>query len=223
MLFGLGVFMWEGVERRTKRYGYFYSADSDYTEHVKLESQHAPRFDVPAIQHLAGKKVKITCKVLENRESGHLGDRFVLDTNGDYIKPSKPEVGEEVVVGVGVLDLKAEPHAPGGVSVALRPEDGREKFWSDPRQLFRLHDQTVEFHIEETDEPCSPLTTLQLNDKEGVISNGDGTFQYNGNLHDNQTSMKIVPKIERLGDGLFKLERPHADANPGEFFEVKPD
>lgn len=218
MLIANGIFMWSGTERRSKRYGLVYPARQDADCTVV-----APNYRVmeESLRLWVDKKVKITCKVVEARDSRHLGDMFVLDENDEYIKPSQPAVGEEIVVGVGTFFLGES--SDGETAFGLLPEEPREHFWMDPRILYRLHEQTVNFYVEQTDEPFTPLTTLRLDERQGAISSGDGYCQVNesaGKLIENGKNFTLRPKIEKIGDGLFKVTPPNAPGNKGEFFEV---
>lgn len=102
------------------------------------------------------------------------------------------------------------------------PSDGREEFWCDPRVWYRLHDQTVELWIEETDEPESPDPSVHFADidNDDAISNGDGTLQIK--TKKSISELKIAPKIERLtfGNGLFSVSNPSASGNQGERLKI---
>ena len=155
--------------------------------------------DMAAVSALLRKKVKIWCRVIESRESGHAGDRFLGSV------PSRPQIGETVILGVGTLGLELlDYEAAVAFSLLLRPNDRRQKFWIDPRKYYRLHDQTVELFMEETEEDFTPAVTEFDPSDAGMtmISNGDGTFQTKSlPPGDFQAPAKITP----LGDGLFEI------------------
>jgi len=88
------------------------------------------------------------------------------------------------------------------------PEDGRRELWIDPRQLYRLHDQTVDLYAEETEDPCSPPPDLS-SDADGAISNGDGTMQVKTRGMP-YGAVQVQPNVERIGDGLFSVTPPCA-------------
>lgn len=193
---GHGVFGWNSAERRSNRYGAIHLSDSPYSE-VKACKSYLHSELLPV-----GKRVRITATVVEARDSGHVGDLFLC------IQPSRPEVGEEVDLGVGVL--ATEEGWDGTPSLVLQPNDGRTDLWIDPRKLYRLHDQTVDLYIEETEDAFSEAPELSCGEPDGVISTGDGdnSLQVKRISEDRLQSgkMKVFPKPERLGDGLFSLD-----------------
>ena len=209
---GEGIFIWSSLERQSQRYGFFYPSDKDFNETTTVQ----PILDLKAVTRFGDKRVKITCRVIETRQSGHVGDLAL------GIEPSTPELGEEIVVGVGkfVFDLaqfRGEGfYTPLGVGIGLCPSDGRKKLWLDPRVLYRLHDQTVEIFVEETDEPDSPKTTLEPKVTQGVISNGDGSYQYVGA----DEPVRVLPNVEDLGGGTFAMGIEF-QGNKGEVFETE--
>lgn len=194
MVTGVGIFSWEGLERRSGRYGFVALWSSNYfeTDHCKVE------LDVKAVIALEGKRVKMTAEVVETRKSGHIGDRFYK------IQPETPEVGEVIELGVGTLQLKWFNDV---LTMALEPSDGRDELWFDPRKLYRLHDQTVKLALEETEEPEHEAPVLELAESDGTISNGDGTFQVKGA----ELPKKIPAKVKRLGDGMFVMSYDYKD------------
>lgn len=137
MVVGRGIFTWDGKERHSDRYGAFAIDVGSYDENSRFE---AAGWDAPPA-NLAGTVCRITVRVLEARESGHIGDMF------RGISPSKPDVGEIVDLGRGRLFVEDCRFSIGKVAVGLLPDDGRSTDWFDPRKLYRLHDQTVEVTI----------------------------------------------------------------------------
>lgn len=207
-----GIFMWDGTERRSNRYGFVYAGDSTFEGDVTV----TPTIE-RLVRNLEGHRVKITCKVLESRESGHAGDKFLLlsSDDNDYLKPTRPQAGEEVVLGVGVLALDKD-YTGNHVSFGLFPSDSRETFWYDPRKLYRLHDQTVEIHIEESDEPdhvVEPFIDRDVSSN-ALISNDDGSFQCK-----NTNIKRIAPQITNHGDGLYEVRFGAEDNEVYEGFE----
>jgi hypothetical protein len=62
---------------------------------------------------------------------------------------------------VGTLEIDWTGTQSDGVpAVVLRPGDPRDELWIDPRKLYRLHDQTVELLIEETEDAFSSVAVL---------------------------------------------------------------
>lgn len=148
---GQGIFMWTGDERRSNRYGGFFLADSTFDDSVVVKTELA----IGELNKFVGSRVKLTALVIENRESGHIGDHFL------GVFPSKPDVGESIVIGIG--DLVFE-HMYEKEIFVLKPQDKREELWLDPRTLFRLHDQTVKIFIEQTDEDYHTVKPFMFTD-----------------------------------------------------------
>jgi hypothetical protein len=138
---GFGVFTWERSERVNNRYGSVYPASVSYSGEGECENW----LDTAQIGRLQGRRVRLVCEVVTTRESGHIGDFFL------QVFPSTPEVGDVVEVGVGILRLTK--HRGGDSQITIEPIDGRADLWLDPHILYRLHDQTVNFYVEEPDEP----------------------------------------------------------------------
>lgn len=194
---GHGVFGWSGTERRSDRYGAFVLAATPYASSDRI----ANHLDVATLRPLDGKRVRITCKVIANRESGHAGDLALK------VFPTTPDVGEVVDLGVGTLRLEDAGY-DGMTAVAMVPGDGRDTFWFEPRKLYRLHDQTVDVFIEETTEDFSPAPTFKSTSDPVSIDVGDGYIQAKG-VKDG-VNYSAPPKVERVGDGLFFMDNePH--------------
>lgn len=194
-LIARGILGWDAPERRENRYGAINIAAAPYAKGPVTEVI----FDREVASHLAGSKVRLTAVVREARTSGHCGDLAL------GIKPSTPEVGESIVLGVGALALGRNHN--GEPTVILMPDDGRTELWIDPRLLYRLHDQTVELHVEPTEEPCSPAPDLSP-PAEGMVSTGDGYFQVKKvALPPDGLGLKvdIKPTFEHHGGGMFSL------------------
>jgi len=193
MKIGHGIFTWNGSERRNRRYGAFYAASNNYNQDVEVR----PYLDIEYLKLLIGKRVLIHCVVTESRDSGHAGDAFL------GIKPSRPQVGETVILGVGVLQLG--DNGADEPTIILQPSDGRKELWIDPRKLYLLHDQTVDIYVDATDAPESPRPDLEFT-KAGVIANRDGTLQYSGVQA--EEGDRLLPTVEDVGDGLFEMRFP---------------
>ncbi len=213
MHLGYGIFMWNSPERRSRRYGLVYPSDRNFDESVTCKWQ----FDRELAESLVGQRVRLFCHVRETRDSGHAGDAFLS------LKPSTPILSEVITVGVGPFCMAEVPiDNKCGFGIGICPSDGREKFWLDPRVLYRLHDQTVDFHAELTTENETPDPTPFLHEAntDEAISNGDGTFQV---VYAGEKPVSVGPRMERLGDGLFRMTPPSAVGNPGESFPIRRD
>jgi hypothetical protein len=128
---GKGILTWNGVERRSDRYGTVYLTP-DGTNNCFFNT-------APSLIHrpvdASGSGV-LMAVVIETRKSTHFGDLF------RKIFPRTPQVGQRIKFGEG--EIFFEPTPVGGLCVGLKPADGREVDWLDPRALYDAHDQTVE-------------------------------------------------------------------------------
>jgi len=207
MKIGHGVVGWDGVERRSDRYGSIHLADEPYDGKAATKTS----IERLAVKDLVGKKVRLTCKVVEARKSGHLGDlthRIFTET---------PEVGEVIDLGVGIFDTEAG--WDGTPSFLLKPEDERDEFWMDPRKLYRLHDQTVDVFAEETSEPCHPKPNLKAANTGGICTGEpDGSIQVKAKQ---EGAHRILPHVEKIGDGMFMMTPP--SGKTGETFKIEHD
>lgn len=207
---GHGVFTWSGEERRSDRYGAFNLCAEPY------EGAPVSRitYDKALAESLEDKRVRILVKVVETRTSGHIGDFFL------GIRPSTPEVGEEVDLGVGILHTESCEWDKKVTSTFLVPGDPptRETFWFDPNKLYRLHDQTVDVFVEETDAEFTPGWSPQAKEKDGVVANGDGSFQAKG--VEVKKRGRIKSKVEKIGSGMLLLKN---DFKEGERVEYDGD
>lgn len=199
MLLGSGIVTWDSEERVSNRYGAFTLTEDNYNHDA-----HAPvTFDTEGLKlsGLLGKRVKITCLVTESRPSGHAGDKPLR------LEPVQPAVGAIIEVGIGILETAPMQFANPAPAIMLRPEIDRAELWIDPRQLYQLHDQTVQVFIEATDEPCPAMADLFA--ETGVWANGDGSMQSKRvTLRD---GMKVAPVFRPLGDGLFEVRTKFSD------------
>lgn len=120
---GEGVLNWSRYERIGDRYG------AIHLETAPDSEKYANWKGAPE-----GTKGTLVAHVLATRQSGHIGDIF------RGIRPSTPEVGEEITLGTGTLFTEMNDGVP---RIGVRPDDGRETDWMDPRALYRCHSQTV--------------------------------------------------------------------------------
>lgn len=190
-----GIFMWDGTERRSDRYGAFYANQTSY-DGAKSKSIR-PSFDQDVLKEFAGTRVKLTATVMENRPSGHIGDMFL------GLTPDPLPEGQTIEIGIGILGFHSAHE--GQTALELRPEDKRKIFWIDPRIFYRLHDQTVKIYVEKSDAPAHPVfRQAPSSSGDEAIANGDGSLQVKAK----EGSYRIEPKIESLGDGMFSLTPP---------------
>ena len=129
-LIGTGILNWPRKERVNDRYGIvaLWPRDDEYGTPIPMD-----------INPLEGMRGELIAKVLEARQSTHIGDLF------REIYPVTPEVGEEIVLGEGVVFY--ELHEDGQVFIGLKPDDGRKEDWLDPKMLYRAHAQYVELYF----------------------------------------------------------------------------
>jgi hypothetical protein len=117
---GTGTMSWPAAERRSDRYGCVMIVEGDVNEGVD------------------GLNGWIVAKVLETRESGHIGDLF------RGIFPVAPSKGEEIHLGHGTAFYLREA-AGENLCVGVRPPEPRGAVdWMNPEMLYRAHEQTVE-------------------------------------------------------------------------------
>lgn len=136
MMKATGILSWPAEERRSDRYGMISLFEKDYNSTVTVKVN----LDEILLGTMAGKQIKITAKVLEARESDHIGDLF----RGLF--PSTPRVGQVFSLGQGALVVEELEGRP---LFGLKPTDNRDTDWFDPKKLYQLHDQTVELTLEE--------------------------------------------------------------------------
>lgn len=199
-----GVFGWSREERCTNRYGKFEFRTEPYDGGVVADVS----YDVDAMEALVGNKVRLVARVTATRKSGHCGDLYL------GIKPSTPKLGEEIELGVGTLLIEAGDDTD--CRIGLKPSDGREEFWIDPRILYRLHDQTVELLAEKTDAEFSPAPKIETPKEEpSAIFMEDGYFQVKGVLPNERLGIEMP--FEKLGEGLFQSRDPRVGEKLGVF------
>ena len=184
-----GILGWDGFERRSDRYGSIVITDAPYAGHERTEAF----MDNEALKGLVGKRVRLTCRVVAARASTHIGDIFLC------VYPSTPDVGEVVDFGVGTLSIG--PGYGGQPSIVLQPGDGRQTLWLDPRKLYRLHDQTVDVFVEETEEDFTAAPKLELGES-GVKDTEEGAYQ----MKTKSQAYKTTTCVEPLGGGRFLLK-----------------
>lgn len=209
MMIGYGILTWGGEERRGDRYGSIVLMGQNYNQ----DSEVKPYVNAEAVSQLDTKRVRLTAKVMETRQSGHIGDLFL------GLSPSTPEVGEVIELGVGVLNVGAA-WEPGLTKFVLEPEDGREHFWIDPRLLYRLHDQTVELYAEETTDACHAAPDLKSGDS-GVAGTGDPDAQWQTKGVEAEDISTIEVQVESLGDGMFRVSPPDMSEGSRPDFTLK--
>jgi hypothetical protein len=122
---GRGVLNWPRTERISDRYGLVFLFRS-MEEHETVD----------LLRNETGRNGDLLAHVLETRDSYHIGDMF------RGIGPTRPEVGEDIVLGTGTLFFYR--HEADMMCVGLEPDDGRTTDWLDPHQLYKVHHQTVE-------------------------------------------------------------------------------
>jgi hypothetical protein len=203
-----GIFSWDGVERRSRRYGFFVLDAVDYGQSATA----AVSADEAWLHEHAGERVRLVATIVEARDSGHAGDAFL------GIEPSRPAVGEQIEIGVGTLRLASTTWSPLRLQIGLEPSEARDELWLDPRVLYRLHDQTVEISGEVTldAEPAAPDLSFA---PQGMVSNGDGSAQASGSGY--VDGARIYPSVRSLGDGAFTVE-PQVDPGKGGRLETAP-
>jgi len=133
-LIGTGILNWPRKERVSDRYGLVavWPRGDELGKPLPMD-----------IHPLDGVRGQLIAKVLEAKESTHIGDLF------REIYPEMPEVGEEIVLGEGIVFYEA--HEDGRIFIGLMPEDGRTNDWLDPKKLYRAHAQYVELYFKKSE------------------------------------------------------------------------
>lgn len=191
-----GCFSWDGYERRSARYGSFVLHSSSYDGSEVA----TPFHDFNRLTALLDQKVKVVVKVLATRQSGHIGDMSLA------IEPSMPEVGQEFVLGVGILQMGSCSWDNSVPEIRLQPADGRQEFWMDPAIFYKLHDQTVDLFIEATTEDFSPVPGLKK-PAPGIIY-VDGGIQAVGMDPEEACSISNQLLLKNHGGGLYEFQDP---------------
>jgi hypothetical protein len=141
---GQGILTWPASERRNDTYGlvYLMSAGNSLCSEEDLKFYNIQQGNLPSM--LA--PVRLTAKVIEARQSTHIGDLY------HQVFPSMPKVGEEIVLGEGYFTYRVHPSLPSiGIMVGIEPFDKRPKQKMDIHALYRAHEQTVELIAVEID------------------------------------------------------------------------
>lgn len=138
VLLGQGELSWRGSERRSDRYGtvgLFTQTDRTFMGN----ESYGDELKYVLVQKFEEQTGTLVAEVVETRQSLHIGDIF------RGIFPSVPEVGERITLGTGEFFVEREDAR---VYVGLKPEDGRDSDWLDPKALYRCHQQTVQLWFE---------------------------------------------------------------------------
>lgn len=136
-----GELNWSRGERQSDRYGavliqtggFFARTQEELA--AELPAEYA-RFENAPIGALGRLLVEVTA----TRESNHVGD---LERE---IKPTTPEVGEQITLGEGELFVEIDERE-NVASIGVRPADGRETDWMDVQSLYRAHSQDVRLYF----------------------------------------------------------------------------
>ncbi len=135
VLFGSGALNWDGKERRSDRYGSVALVDTNSEN--KLISPGAS-FKKQIASDYIGRNGALVAKIIETRESTHIGDLF------RGFAPSTPSISDHILLGNGKLFIEEYQWA---TAVGLTPEDGRKTDWLNPEALYKCHEQTVELYF----------------------------------------------------------------------------
>lgn len=134
-LIGTGILTWDKNERISDRYGsvWLMNSGNSLSEGIDVAK-------INLDKSLIGKHVKLMAEIVETRQSTHVGDLF----RGIY--PRTPKVGDLIVLGEGELFSK---YNDDHTIIGLKPRDGRDRDWLNPRSLYDCHEQTVKLIVEE--------------------------------------------------------------------------
>jgi hypothetical protein len=131
---GTGVLTWTPYERQSDRYGSVYLIKEG--GHSLADGPWPSLIDEATALAFDGLNGELIAVVKIARESTHIGDLF------HGVSPRKPEVGQIIVLGKGMLFRAPAPQ--GGIGVGLYPADRRATQWLDMRALYDAHEQTVD-------------------------------------------------------------------------------
>lgn len=207
-LLATGVFGWGKYERQSKEYGYVAVEPTGYGDKAKCGIE--PYFDTALLNSLIGKRVRLTALVRECRQSEHVGDLYLYyPGTTDPLLPIQPEKNEVIEIGVGPLQFKLDDQFKNPM-FGVNTTGG--KFQMDPEQLYKLHDQTVDLYIEETDAPLTPSTRMEW-DRDGTCGTmtGDGCIQLNTVVTEADV-IRAKADFKSHGDGLFSIIPPSTKA-----------
>lgn len=127
IVIGEGWLSWPRGERQTDRYGTVGLETEDGEDQVPMPKK------LPL-----GKIGELQAEVLETRGIGHIGDLF------RGFQPSIPKVGAHIMLGKGGLFVDYQDWDGKRYHyVGLKPEDGRETDWLNPKALYKVHNQKV--------------------------------------------------------------------------------
>lgn len=129
-----GKLSWPRTERVSDRYGRIRMFGPRDEVLEKTGSALAEEVRV-----LNEQRVRLGAVVVATRQSGHIGDLF------RGIRPTTPEVGEEIIFGEGEFIIDADEY---GRIYGIKPDEPRESDHMDPKKLYRAHDQDVVLFVE---------------------------------------------------------------------------
>ena len=129
ILVGRGIFTWNKSEWVSDRYGSCWLMEDGGTSvsatHKAAEMRFPPE----------GQKGRLIAKVIEPRESTHIGDFF------RGLVPKTPKAGDVFILGVGKSFTETENWA---ASIGVEPEVERHNDWMDPKAVYNIHESLVE-------------------------------------------------------------------------------
>jgi hypothetical protein len=125
ILIGTGILNWPRFERISDRYG---SINLNEPGDVTIELSSVTGYG------------QLVAEVKEIRQSRHVGD-FCRE-----LSPTTPTLGEILILGEGRVFFDDYN------TVGLKPADGRNSDWLNPKVLYRLHEQTVDLYFVKTEE-----------------------------------------------------------------------
>ena len=133
ILLGIGHLTWCSTERRSDRYGSVFLLNPSEGDGGASGGADEGGVSIP-VQEGYG---QLVAKVVEPRESQHIGDLF------HNIFPSLPKKGERIVLGSGMAFSRTDYERE---MVGVKPIDGRTTWWLNPKNLFRAHSSIVELY-----------------------------------------------------------------------------
>lgn len=135
ILLGVGALSWPSYERKSDRYGTVNLNKEDCEDNVITDKLNVLE---NVIKSNLGKSGTLSVKVLETRQSKHIGDFF------RGVRPTTPKLGEEFELGSGGK-LFSEVTNDGILCVGLKKR--KQDNWLDIHALYKAHEQTVELYF----------------------------------------------------------------------------
>lgn len=148
-LLGEGMLNWHRHDRISDRYGAV-ALFGDRNHEPSLDDYVGDAYpkSIDYENPPSGLRGRLIAEVVRTRQSGHIGDLF-RGLRPPLSEEERPRVGSRHELGVGTVFIERKD---GSMYLGVRPDDGRDIDWLDPKALYLLHEQTVRLYFEAEDE-----------------------------------------------------------------------